>query len=113
MNALLTFFRLLPAIMDMILALDRIVNVRNVGPSKLKLVLDTVTQMYNETNDLQKALPLEKLLSQTVTFVARFVGLLKAVGLSPSGPIAAPVPTLGPPSAIPALPPISFNNGEK
>ena len=87
MNTLINIIKLITAVSALIIELDKTIPTRKAGEQKLGLILETVKDFWNDSRELSKSVTLESLTTYITKFTARFVYVLKAVGLSPSGPV--------------------------
>lgn len=80
-NALRFIVTILPAIVELVKALEHTLPLRKIGPDKLQLLKDLVTDVYQSiADDAKKGLPLEGLLRAAAAVANRFVAFFNKVG---------------------------------
>lgn len=80
-NAVRILIAVLPAIVQLIQAIEKAVPLRGVGPDKLQLLKDVVTDIYDSLEAATKqGVSLEGILSAAVAIANRFVALFNRIG---------------------------------
>lgn len=81
MAILQAFFKLFPAILATVQALEAAVPMPAAGKAKLDLVLGMVTDVYSADQTIQKQLPSDQMVSVVTSTVGRIVTALNALGI--------------------------------
>jgi hypothetical protein len=80
-NAVRILIAVLPAIVQLIQAIEKAVPLRGVGPDKLQLLKDVVTDIYDSLEaGTKQGVSLEGILSAAVSIANRFVALFNRIG---------------------------------
>ena len=81
MVILLTIFKLLPAIIGSIQAVEAAIPLPSSGKAKLDLVLGTVSDVYGSAQQVTPEVPAGQLLAVITQIVTRVVGTFNALGI--------------------------------
>lgn len=81
MSTFLAYLKLLPAIIDAVIAIERAVPLPGQGPAKLDLILALIQQLSAEIRDV----PIASLTATVKNVVATVVAFLNAVGVLKKG----------------------------
>ena len=80
-NAVRILIAVLPAIVQLIQAIEKAVPLRGVGPDKLQLLKDVVTDIYDSLEaGIKQGVSLEGILKAAVSIANRFVALFNRTG---------------------------------
>lgn len=81
MNAVRILIAVLPAIVQLVQAIEKAVPLRGVGPDKLQLLREVVSDIYDSLEAATKqGVSLEGILSAAVAIANRFVALFNRIG---------------------------------
>lgn len=81
LNTVRILVAVLPAIVELILAIERAVPLAGVGPEKLQLLKEIVTDIYDNLNEQMKnGISLEGVIKAAVSLANRFVQLFNRIG---------------------------------
>ena len=93
MIKLLSWLKLMPVLVSLIIALEGAIPISGAGKQKLDLILAMVQDIYQGSSELKKSFSLEELTKLITTNATRVVELLNAFGVfnkSPVAPAAVP-----------------------
>jgi len=80
-NAVRILIAVLPAIVQLVQAIEKAVPLRGVGPDKLQLLKDVVTDIYDSLEaGAKQGVSLEGILKAAVAIANRFVALFNRTG---------------------------------
>jgi hypothetical protein len=80
-NAVRILIAVLPAIVQLVQAIEKAVPLRSVGPDKLQLLKEIVTDIYDSLEaGTKQGVSLEGILSAAVSIANRFVALFNRIG---------------------------------
>ena len=80
MATLLLILRLLPTILAVVQAIEVALPIPGAGKAKLDLVMNTISDVYDTEQTIQKELPKDKLFQLVQSLVQRTVGTFNALG---------------------------------
>ncbi len=81
MGILLFVFKLFPTVLGIVQAIESALPIPGAGKAKLDLVLNTVSDVYDTEQTVQKELPKDKLFQIVTSLIQRTVAAFNSLGV--------------------------------